>query len=282
MRALVFGQTGQVARELARSIPSGCDVRFLGRGQADLMQPDACAAAIANCDIVINAAAWTAVDLAEAHEADATTVNAAAPAAMARACAALGLPFIHISTDYVFDGAGIAPFGVDDPTAPLGAYGRSKLGGEVGVQASGARAVILRTSWVFSAHGSNFVKTMLRLGAARPSLDVVADQIGGPTPASAIADAVWTVAAALHAGHAGGTYHFAGAPDVSWAQFARAIMQEANLACRVQDIASSHYPTPARRPDNSRLDCSATLRDFGLARPDWRAALSAIIKELTP
>jgi len=282
MRALVFGQTGQVARELARSVPAGVQARFLGRGQADLRQPDACAAAIADCDIVINAAAWTAVDLAEAQEADATTINAAAPAAMARACAALGLPFIHISTDYVFDGAGDAPFGTDHPTAPLGAYGRSKLGGEEGVRASGARAVILRTSWVFSAHGGNFVKTMLRLGATRARLDVVADQIGGPTPASAIANAVWTVAAALHTGHRGGTYHFVGAPDVSWAQFARAIMQAANLACRVQDISTAQYPTPARRPHNSRLDCSATLRDFGLARPDWRAALPLIIQELGP
>jgi dTDP-4-dehydrorhamnose reductase len=199
---------------------------------------------------------------------------------MAQKCAALGLPFIYISTDYVFGGAGDAPFAPQHPTAPLGAYGRSKLAGELGVRASGARHVILRTSWVFSAYGANFVKTMLRLGGVKESLSVVADQIGGPTPAADIARAVWHIAAALHTGHAGGIYHFSGAPDVSWADFARAIMQEADLPCKIADIPTSAYPTPARRPANSRLDCSALLRDFGIARPDWRAALPALIKEI--
>jgi len=282
MKALVFGQTGQVARELARCVPAGVQARFLGRDQADLLHPDACAAAIANCDIVINAAAWTAVDLAESHEDAATLVNGASPTAMALRCAALGLPLIHISTDYVFDGAGDAPFATDHPTAPLGAYGRSKLAGEQGIRASGARAVILRTSWVFSAHGSNFLKTMLRLGGQKDSLNVVADQIGGPTPAGDIAQAVWVIAAAMAKGQAGGTYHFAGAPDTSWADFARAIMLAANLPCAVQDIPTSAYPTPARRPANSRLDCSTLQRDFGLTRPDWRAALAPMIQELTP
>jgi dTDP-4-dehydrorhamnose reductase len=280
MKALVFGKTGQVAAELARALPVGVTAQFLGRDQADLLQPLACAAAIEGCDIVINAAAWTGVDLAETQEHDATIVNALAPAAMAQKCAALGLPFIHISTDYVFGGAGDAPFGPQHPTAPLGAYGRSKLAGELGVRSSGARHVILRTSWVFSAHGANFVKTMLRLGGVKESLSVVADQIGGPTPATDIARAVWHIAAALYTGHAGGTYHFSGAPDVSWADFARAIMQEADLPCKIADISTSAYPTPARRPANSRLDCSALLRDFGIARPDWRAALPALIKEI--
>lgn len=281
IRALVFGQTGQVAQELARSIPRGVTARFLGRSSADLLHPDACAAAIADCDIVINAAAWTAVDLAETDEDAATTVNAAAPSAMARACAAQGLPFIHLSTDYVFDGAGDAPFAPSHPTAPLGAYGRSKLLGEAGVQASGARHVILRTSWVFSAHGTNFLKTMLRLGAQRGSLNVVADQIGGPTPAGAIAGAVWRIAGALRAGHAGGTYHFSGAPDVSWAGFARGIMEAAQLPCTIHDIPSSAYPTPARRPHNSRLDCTSLLQDFGIDRPDWRSALPDILAQLS-
>jgi dTDP-4-dehydrorhamnose reductase len=282
MRALVFGQTGQVARELARRIPQGVAARFLGRDQADLLHPDACAAAITDCDIVINAAAWTAVDLAESHEVEATLVNAAAPTAMAQRCATLGLPMIHISTDYVFDGAGDTPFATDYPTAPLGAYGRSKLAGEEGIRAFGARAVILRTSWVFSAHGSNFLKTMLRLGGQKDSLNVVADQIGGPTPAGDIAQAVWGIASALAKGQAGGTYHFSGAPDASWADFARAIMHAASLPCAVQDIPTTAYPTPARRPANSRLDCSTLQRDFGIARPDWRAALAPMIKELTP
>lgn len=281
MKVLVFGRTGQVARELARRMPAGVSAEFLGRDQADLMHPDACAAVIAAsaADVVINAAAWTAVDLAEAQEASATVVNGDAPAAMARACAARGLPIVQISTDYVFDGAGNLPFGVDDPVRPLGAYGRSKLRGEVGVRAAGGVHVILRTSWVVSAHGSNFVKTMLRLGAARDSLNVVADQIGGPTPAAAIADACYVIAAALLAGARGGTYHFSGAPDVSWADFAREIMARAGLACMVQDIPSRDYPTPARRPLNSRLDCTG-LQDFSITRPDWQAGLQDILNEL--
>ena len=282
MRVLVFGQTGQVARELARRCPAGVTARFLGRDQADLMDPAACAAAIADCDVVINAAAWTAVDKAEAEEATATVVNGAAPTAMAERCAALGLPFLHISTDYVFDGGGDTAFRPDHPTAPLGAYGRSKLAGEQGVLAAGGQALILRTSWVVSAHGANFVKTMLRLGRERDSLNVVADQIGGPTPAAAIAQALLTAARALQDGAAGGTYHFAGAPDTNWADFARAIMAGAGLPCAINDISASAYPTPARRPANSRLDCTSFTRDFGVERPDWRASLTEILKELRP
>ena len=282
MKLLVFGQTGQVARELLRRVPVGVTVQALGRDRADLADPAACAAAVAaaEADAVINAAAWTAVDRAEAEEAAATVVNGDAPGAMARACAARGLPFLQISTDYVFDGAGEAPFAPDHPTAPLGAYGRSKLAGEVGVRAAGGNALILRTSWVVSAHGSNFVKTMLRLGATRDSLDVVADQIGGPTPAAAIADALFAVARAMVGGQRGGTYHFAGAPEVSWAGFARAIMAAAGLGCRINDIASSAYPTPARRPLNSRMECAGLLRDFGIARPDWRLGLAEILQDL--
>lgn len=281
MRVLVFGQTGQVARELARRVPPGVSARFLGRAEADLMDPAACAAAIAGCDAVINAAAWTAVDKAEAEEAAATVVNGAAPTAMARRCAELGLPFLHISTDYVFDGAGEAPFRPDHPTAPLGAYGRSKLAGEQGVQAAGGKALILRTSWVVSAHGTNFVKTMLRLGATRDSLTVVADQIGGPTPAAAIADALYTAAAAMTQGAPGGVHHFAGAPDTSWAGFARQVMARAHLPCRIDDIPSSAYPTPARRPLNSRLDCTSFTAAYGTPRPDWRAGLDDILQELS-
>ena len=283
MKLLVFGQTGQVARELARRLPDGVRAVFLSRDRADLSDPSACAAAImaADADAVINAAAWTAVDKAEAEEAAATVVNGNAPAAMARASAARGLPFVHISSDYVFDGAGDQPFGEDHPTGPLGAYGRSKLAGEVGVRAAAGRHVILRTSWVFSAHGTNFLKTMLRLGRERDSLNVVADQVGGPTPAAAIADAVFVVATALVNGAAGGTYHFSGAPDVSWAGFAREIMQRAGLGCVVRDIPTAAYPTPAKRPLNSRLNCDSFVRDFGVARPDWRAGLDDILQELS-
>jgi dTDP-4-dehydrorhamnose reductase len=277
MRVLVFGQTGQVARELAIVLP---DAVFLGRGDADLMDPAACAAAVRDCDVVINAAAWTAVDKAEAEEAAATVVNGAAPAAMARACAGLGIPFLHLSTDYVFDGAGSEPFAPDHPTAPLGAYGRSKLAGEQGVLAAGGNSLILRTSWVVSAHGANFVKTMLRLGRERDSLNVVADQIGGPTPARAIAAALVVAARAMLAGAPGGVHHFSGAPDTSWAGFAREIMARAGLSCSIDEIPSSAYPTPAKRPLNSRLDCTSLQAAFGISRPDWRQGLDEILSEL--
>ncbi len=279
MKLLVFGKTGQVARELARIAP---DATFLGRDLADLMDPAACASAIAqaNADAVINAAAWTAVDKAEAEEPAATVVNGTAPAAMARAAAAKGVPFLHISTDYVFDGQGEQPFTPDHPTAPLNAYGRSKLAGEEGVRAAGGTHLILRTSWVVSAHGANFVKTMLRLGRERDVLNVVADQIGGPTPAAAIAQALITAAKALRAGRQGGTHHFSGTPDTSWADFARAIMAEAGIACRINDIATSAYPTPARRPQNSRLDCTSLRVYLGIDRPDWSEGLAGMVQEI--
>lgn len=282
MRLLVFGQTGQVARELARRLPPDVTATFLSRTDVDLMQPATCAAAITarDMDAVINAAAWTAVDKAESEEAAATTVNGDSPAAMARACGAKGVAFLHISTDYVFDGRGGTPFAPDHPTAPLNAYGRSKLAGESAIRASGARHLILRTSWVVSAHGTNFVRTMLRLGAERPSLNVVADQYGAPTPAAAIADALLTAARAMTQGAAGGAHHFAGTPDTTWADFARAIMQGAGLPCAINDIPTSAYPTPAARPANSRLDCSTFTRDFGIPRPDWREHLTDILQEL--
>ncbi len=275
---LVFGQTGQVARELARLAPA---LVFLGREQADLSDPAGCAAAIHHHAprAVINAAAYTAVDRAETEEGLATTINAHAPGAMAQACAARGIALVHLSTDYVFDGAGVRPFAPSDPCAPLGAYGRSKLAGEVAVRAAGGAHAILRTSWVFSAQGTNFLRTMLRLGSSRSSLNVVADQIGGPTPARAVAAACLRMAQILAQDTTrSGTYHLSGAPDVSWAEFARAIMAAATLPCRIEDIPSSAYPTAARRPLNSRLECSG-LAAFGLARPDWRAALPDIIAE---
>lgn len=279
MKLLVFGKTGQVARELQRIAP---DATYFGRDQVDLMHPDASAAAIAatDADAIINAAAWTAVDKAETEEAAATIVNGDAPTAMAKAAAAKGIPFLHISTDYVFDGTGTQPFAPDHPTGPLGAYGRSKLAGEQGVRAAGGDHLILRTSWVVSAHGANFVKTMLRLGAERESLNVVVDQIGGPTPAASIAQTLLTAARAMTDGAQGGTHHFSGHPDTSWADFARAIMAEAGLSCRIKDIPTSDYPTPAKRPLNSRLDCSSLETAFGIRRPDWREDLKAIVKEL--
>lgn len=282
MRLLVFGKTGQVAQELARRRPPGIDVTLVDRQSADLSIPQTCIDIIntTQMDAVINAAAWTAVDRCETEEAAATAVNGKAPGAMARACADLNVPFLHISTDYVFDGSGDQPFTPLSPAAPIGAYGRSKLSGEEAVRTSEAHHLILRTSWVFSAYGENFLKTMLRLGNERTELRVVADQVGGPTPAAAIADSLFTCGAAMINGHPGGTFHFAGAPDTSWADFARAIMQTAGLQCRIDDIASSDYPTPAQRPLNSRLDCAEFTRDFGIIRPDWKTGLEDIIMEL--
>lgn len=276
---LVFGKSGQVATELQRLHP---DAIYLSRVQADLSDPEACAAAIrAHAPrAVINAAAYTAVDKAEEEEPLATTVNGMAPRAMAEACATLGIPLVHISTDYVFDGSGESPFAPDHPTAPLGAYGRTKLIGEQGVHTAGGPHAILRTSWVFSAHGGNFVKTMLRLGAERDSLNVVSDQIGGPTPAREIAHACLTIANALQTRPAKtGTYHLSGAQDTSWAGFAHAIMQQAGLDCEIADIPTEAYPTPARRPLNSRINCD-TLSVFGLSRPDWRAGLRDVLSDL--
>lgn len=280
MTLLVFGKTGQVATELARRAP---DAVYLGRDRADLSDPESCAMAIRDIQpsAIINAAAWTAVDKAESEEDAARIVNGDAPAAMARAAADLGVPFVHISTDYVFNGAGTDPFSPDAPTAPLGAYGRTKLLGETGVRAAGGPHAILRTSWVVSAHGNNFVKTMLRLGAERDALTIVADQIGGPTQAGAIADACLTIADQLGADPTKtGSYHFSGGPDTSWADFARAIFDLVGLSCAVTDIPSSDYPTPAARPLNSRMDMRSTTDTFGIPRPDWRAGLKDILHDL--
>ena len=284
MKLLIFGKTGQVARELARHCPEGWQMTCLGREDADLGDPDACAAALHGhaADVVINAAAYTAVDKAENEESLAATINGEAPMLMAQAAAATGVPFLHVSTDYVFDGSGDAPWKPDDPVAPLGAYGRSKLAGEDGVRGAGGVHAVLRTSWVFSAHGGNFLRTMLRLGGTRDRLTVVADQIGGPTAAADIAKALLAMADAFHNGQGvSGTYHFAGAPDVSWAGFARAIFDQSGMAVEVVDIPASDYPTPAARPTNSRLDCSALETVFGIARPDWRISLRDVLDDLS-
>lgn len=277
---LVFGKTGQVATELRSLLP---DATFLGRDEADLSDPVACARQIAvlNPEAVINAAAYTAVDAAETDEDTAALVNGAAPTEMAKACAALGVPFVHISTDYVFEGSGEEPFTPDHATGPLGVYGKTKLAGEDGIRAVGDTYAILRTSWVFSAHGGNFVKTMLRVGATRDGLTVVGDQVGGPTPARDIAKACVVICERLKADQsASGTYHFSGAPDVSWADFARAIFKEADMACKVENIPTSAYPTPAKRPANSRMNCDTTKSVFGIDRPSWLDAVKVTVREL--
>lgn len=287
MRLLVVGRSGQLATELARRAGEGLAVTALGREAADLAHPGAAAAAVlaaleaGGVDAVINAAAHTAVDRAESEEALALAVNGDSPGAMAQVAAGRGVPFLQVSTDYVFDGSGTRPWRPEDPVGPLGAYGRSKLEGEVQVRNAGGPHAILRTSWVFSAHGANFVKTMLRLGRERDRLAVVADQVGGPTAAGDIADALIVMARGLIADPGkSGTYHFAGAPDVSWADFAREIFAQAGLSPEVADIPTSAYPTPAARPANSRLDCATLAAAFGIKRPDWRASLSSVLDEL--
>ena len=285
-RLLVIGRTGQLAREIARAAPGAT---FLSRVEADLSDPAACAAAIRRhaegTDAVINAAAWTAVDRAEAEEDAARTVNADAPGAMAAECAALGLPFLHVSTDYVFDGSGARAWREDDPTGPLGAYGRTKLAGERAVAAAGGAHAILRTSWVVSAHGTNFVKTMLRLGAERAELSVVDDQVGAPTPAADLAAALLRMADRMGgpdapAGRMGGVFHLESRPHVSWAGLAARIMERAGLDCRIVPIPSAAYPTPAPRPLNSRLDGAPLRAAFGIGPVDWRPGLDAILAEL--
>jgi len=286
MRALVFGESGQIARELARvAAERGIEARFLARADADLADPEACARAVraADVEIVLNAAAWTEVDRAEDEPALAETVNAAAPGAMAAAAAARGVPILHISTDYVFEGEPGRPWREDDHTHPLNVYGATKLAGERLVAAQNPDHAILRTAWVFSAHGRNFVRTMLAVGRGREAMRVVDDQCGGPTWAGDIATALWTIAEAWAAGEGrAGVFHYAGAPAVSWAGFATAIFARSGWSTppEVVPIASSEWPTRAARPKNSVLDCAAIAEAYGIAQPDWRPALARVIAEI--
>jgi len=276
---LVFGKTGQVAQELQRFDR----VVALGRADADLSDPQACKDIIRGFapKAVINAAAYTAVDRAEDEEALATVINGDAPKAMAQACAKLGVPLVHISTDYVFSGMGEKPWQPDDQTDPQNAYGRSKLAGETGIITSGAVHAILRTSWIVSAHGSNFVKTMLQLSETRDAITVVADQIGGPTPASDIATACLEIAQQLIQDHSKtGTYHFSGAPAVSWADFAKHIFEQVGKSINVTRIPTKHYPTPVKRPLNSRMDCRTLKHTFGIQCPNWHNGLKEILRNL--
>jgi dTDP-4-dehydrorhamnose reductase len=282
MTLAVFGAGGQVGRELAEAARSqGLAVRAFARAEVDITDAAAVAEAVRGADFVANCAAYTAVDKAEAERDQAFAVNATAPGIIARACAEAGAALLHISTDYVFRGDGDRPWREDDPIAPLSVYGESKAAGEAAVRAALPRHVILRTAWVFAAHGHNFVRTMLRLGAERPELRIVADQRGGPTPAAAIASAILAIRAqALAPGFdSWGTFHFAGAPATTWHDFAAAIFATTGRPGPVlHAIATADYPTPARRPSNSVLDCGKIGRVFGLGQPDWRQALSAIVR----
>lgn len=286
MKVLVFGEIGQVGQEIQRAAQnSGGDITLEVRGldKADFTNPESCArfARETDADVVINAVAYTAVDKAEEQEDLALMINGTTPGVIARVCAERGLPLVQISTDYVFDGSGTDAFTCDHPTGPLGAYGRTKLVGEEEVRRAGGTHAIFRTSWVVSAHGNNFVKTMLRLGDERDALTIVADQIGGPTCSAAIADICLSAARQLLDDPSKtGTYHLSGGPDVSWADFAREIFVQSGTTCSVTDIPSSAYPTPAVRPLNSRMDNSTTETVFGIPRSDWRLGLQDILKDL--
>ncbi|WP_282170643.1 dTDP-4-dehydrorhamnose reductase [Ruegeria atlantica] len=282
MKVLVFGQTGQVGQELQRCA-GDIELEVIGRDIADFSGPNASAECVrtTDADAVINAVAFTAVDGAEEQEASARIVNAVTPGAIAAAAAERGLPFVHISTDYVFDGSGDTPFLPDSPTGPLGAYGRTKLEGEELVRAAEGVHLILRTSWIFSAHGQNFVKTMLRLGAERDEISVVADQVGGPTAARDIAKScLSSIDQLIRYPEKSGTYHLSGGPDVSWADFAREIFRLSGTQCQVTEIPSSAFPTPAKRPLNSRLDNSSFENTFNVQRPNWQKGLEDTLVEL--
>lgn len=294
MTSLVFGANGQVGQELLRALAPLGDVVGTTRSgtlpdgkaclTADFSDPESVVALLDAIKParVINAAAYTAVDKAESDFGAAQVANADTPGAIARWCAAHAVPLVHYSTDYVFDGSGTLPYRPDDATAPLGVYGTTKLAGEEAIRASGGRHLIFRTAWVYAAHGQNFLRTMLRVGAERDVLRVVADQVGTPTPAALIAD---VTAQILHADNAAsGTWHLTATGETSWHGFAEAIFEGAVVrgliarAPKVEAISTADYPTPARRPAYSCLDTSTLERDFGVALPDWRDALGAVLE----
>ncbi|MBA0221685.1 dTDP-4-dehydrorhamnose reductase [Stenotrophomonas maltophilia] len=293
MTVLVLGGNGQLGQELLRALaPLGPVVATTRSGRlpdgspcetADFGQPGSLPALLDRVQpsVVVNAAAYTAVDRAEQDIDAAFAANAQAPGVIARWCQAQGVPFVHYSTDYVFDGEGSAPYREDEPTAPLGVYGTSKRDGEDAVRAAGGRHLIFRTAWVYAEHGANFLRTMLRLGAERDHLRVVADQIGTPTPAALIADV--TALALQHPAALSGTWHLTASGQTSWHGFAEAIFAEAlatgvlHRVPVVEAIPGAEYPTPARRPAWSVLDNSALQQALGIVLPPWQDGLKQVM-----
>jgi dTDP-4-dehydrorhamnose reductase len=281
MRILLLGQHGQVSRELQLCLAGQAELFVRGSDQLDLGQPEQIRQQLRALrpELIINAAAHTAVDQAESEPELAFAINATAPGVLAEEAAALGAPLIHYSTDYVFDGGKAAPYTEEDTPNPLGVYGQSKLAGEQAIRAVGGEHLILRTSWVYSLHGRNFLLTMQRLLQERDTLNVVADQIGAPTWAGSIARASAELVAHWRAGQAGpwGTYHLTGQGETSWFGFASAIAEQLRAqgkpVARLEAIPTSAYPTPAQRPPNSRLDCTRLQRDWHIQLPDWHDAL---------
>lgn len=292
LKVLVAGASGQVGSELVLSAPDWAEVVAPDSNSLDISSENSVADAVSlhAPDLIINAAAYTAVDAAESDEARATQVNSDGPANLGRAAARLGIPVFHISTDYVFSGDAIHPYDETASASPMTAYGRSKLAGEQRLVMECERHLILRTSWVFSAHGSNFVKTMLRLGRERSVLGIVADQQGCPTAAHSIAVALWRLAQRWYQRPASefvwGTFHFAGTPATDWHAFAQEIFLQASElglvdpAPVVDAIATQDYPTPARRPAYSVLDCSRLRLAHGIDQPQWGADLGEVLATL--
>ena len=296
MKALLLGANGQVGQELLRALaPLGQVVATTRSGVlpngkacevADFNQPDSLAVLLQRIrpDVVVNAAAYTAVDRAEEDQEAAWRANADSPGVLARWCAQEKVPLVHYSTDYVFDGQGQRPYREDDATAPLGVYGASKLAGEEAIRAAGGRHLIFRTAWVYASHGQNFLRTMLRVGAEREEMKVVADQIGTPTPAALIADV--TAQAIQHPAELSGTWHLTANGETSWHGFAAAIFAGAQArgliarAPKVLPITTAEYPTKAKRPAYSRLDTGRLQADLGIVLPDWQEGLARVMDEL--
>lgn len=292
MTILLLGANGQVGWELRRTLAPLGPVRALERAEADLADPDSLRRAVRETapSLIVNAAAYTAVDRAEGDEALARAINANAPGILAEEARRLGIALVHYSTDYVFDGAGGRPTTESDPTAPLNAYGRTKLAGEVAIRESGCAHLILRTSWVYSMRGANFLLTVRRLAAELEEMRIVADQIGAPTWARGIAEATALVLARCGApgdagtlAEKGGLYHMTAAGETSWHGLAEAIVDWMRatgqpVRCKkIHPIPTSDYPTPAKRPANSLLDCSRLEEVFGIVMPDWREMLELCI-----
>jgi dTDP-4-dehydrorhamnose reductase len=294
VRLVVFGGSGQVGSELARAVlPSGMRLSPIARAEVDLAAPAAVIAAAldrhaadASCVVVVNAAGYTAVDRAESEAAACQVANCQGPAAVAHACAKRGFPLIHLSTDYVFDGRKPGPYREDDAVGPQSMYGRTKLAGEEAVRQAAPENVIVRTAWVYSPFGANFVKTMLRLGRERTELGIVDDQHGCPTAAKDLAAAIVSIATQLAAGKADGfgTFHYCGRGSCSWFEFAGAIFAAAARhdysVPRLKAITTAQYPTAARRPANSVLDCSKIRAVYNIETRPWQTAVAACVDAL--
>ncbi len=290
MTILVIGENGQVARSLVQEASrGGTPLLAAGRPTIDLQDAASIVASLdrAKPSLVVNAAAYTAVDKAESEPDLAFAINAGGVGQLGAECARRDIPIIHLSTDYVFDGTKSSAYVETDPVAPINVYGRSKLAGETKLREAHDKHIIIRTAWVYSPFGANFLKTMLRVGGSRPEVSVVSDQHGNPTYAPHLADAILTIAERLQDGDNGGlwgTYHAAGAGDTTWCEFAAAIFdvgRELGLSLGTAvPITTAQYPTPAKRPGNSRLDCSLLQQRFGVRLPDWRLGTRACIEQL--